>query len=331
MSRAEFGAWLRTRRHELVAGPHAPAALALLGLDDAALSAWIAAPRQAISLPHASPNVFFPRVGVSWYVRHLQERDPGLAHLRVPLTHVNFSDLGWRPYAWWYVDTRGELRRATQFTRSKKRKHVIVASQGPLAALPRRARELDLAAARLARCGTDLAISYVLLTAVVERAAGLTTSGPTTYVPLPLLVEYARMRRADTPNLRWVSGLLAASPGRTIAPDGTLAPASDVPYVLDNPGNIALLAMLGEGEVIGGAKMTSYWPDVEKRVADAGERSGVVIPPPAPRRLPEVDYASAVAPAPELAVELAATGIAYSQGLAVAEHGAFAARYDPFS
>lgn len=334
--RAAFVAWLRDRRAALVAGPDREAALAVLGLDDASLQAWAAAPRQVATLPHASPNVFFPRVGVAWYARHLQRGDPSLLHVRVPLTHVNFSDLGWRPYAWWRLDGRGALRRDTLFTRNKRRKHVVVASQPPLAGVPAGAAGADAGAARMAAHGTDRAISYVLLSATIERAAGLACPGRTVYVPLPLLVGYARAcagRTAERPELRWAAGLLAAGGGRRIAPDGRLAPVADPrdAYVLDNAANLALLALLGEQRVIGGAKMAGYWPEVRERWRAAGDRAGERPAPPEPVQLPAADYAAHVAPSPGLAAELARAGLEYAQGLALAEHGAFAERADPFA
>jgi len=332
--RADFIYWLRRRRADLVTGAERDAAFALLGLDDDNLSRWQAASAQVTSLPHASPNVFFPRVGVAWYARHLQHQDPDLFHLRVVLTHVNFSDLGWRPYAWWYLDGAGDLCRSVQFTRNKKLKHVVVGSQGPLPEVPAGLSGTHAGAARLAREAGDRAVSYMLLMAAEERAAGLTTAGRTVYLPLSLLVEYARTAADGTrPESRWLAALIDAAAGRRITPDGLLTPVVDPRKadVLDNAANIALLALLGEQQVIGGAKMAAYWQEIEQRCRQADAVGGDLPTPPRMLRLPEVSYAECVAPGARLAPQLAAAGIGYSQGMALVEHGRFAERHDPFS
>jgi hypothetical protein len=335
-SRSDFIGWLRRRRGGLVGGPDRDVALSMLGLDDAHLGRWEAGCAQVTSLPHASPNVFFPRVGVAWFARHLQERDPQLLHLRVTLTHVNFSDLGWRPYAWWYVDNDKILRRSTQFTRNKKAKHVVVASQGPLAAVPASTCGVQAEAARLATQASDRSISYMLIMAAEERAAGLAVADRTVYLPLSLLVEYATTladathARADA---RWLAALLASASGRRIAPDGRLAAVEDTRYasVLDNTSNIALLSLLGGQQVIGGAKMAAYWHGVEARCRQAGGDSGVHPATPEMARLPEVKYDAHVAASGPLAAQLAAAEVGYSQGMALVEHERFAERCDPFT
>lgn len=324
--RKHFIAWLREQRHTLVTDPEA---LATLGLDDAGLAAWAGAERVVTTLPHASPNVFFPRVGVAWYARHLQQEDAELHHVRFALTHVNFSDLGWRPYAWWHLDAGGRLQRSTLFTRNKKRKHVVVASQATLRAVPESMIGVDAAAAELARSGTNLAHSYLLAMAAVERAAGLALPGRTVYLPLSLLVAFARSSGAP-----WLRELVGSATGRRLGDDGLLYAVADsrTADVLDNDSNLALLAALGEQGVVGGAKMEAYWPQVLARGRRASAASGVRLPAPALVKLPAgVDYAAHVAPSATLAAALDAAGIGYSQGLAVGEHGAFAARSDPFA
>lgn len=334
--RERFVQWLRGCRHALVAGPSAGEALHTLGLDDAGLARWVAAERVVATLPHASPNVFFPRAGVAWYVRHLQDRDAELFHSRIAVSHVNFSDLSWRPYAWWHVDGAGRLQRSTFFTRNKKRKHVVVASRGPITVIPGSAEGVDKEAARLALAGTDLAMSYLLIMATVEQAAGLALPGRTVCLPLSLLVEYARKVgdaggvRADA---RWLAALVAGATGRRILDDGRLAQVADSREadVFDNPSNIALLAALGEQGVIGGAKMAGYWAEVVERVTAAGTRSGAAVEMPRMMTWPaSIDYESYVAPSPALREQLDAAAISYSQGMALTEHGAFADRMDPF-
>ncbi|MFF4183039.1 hypothetical protein ACFYZ9_07605 [Streptomyces sp. NPDC001691] len=343
-SRGAFVAWLRSARDALVADEGKGRALRALGLDDAGLDAFTDARRVVVSLPHASPNVFFPRVGVSWYVRHLQRADPSAFHLRVALTHVNFSDLGWRPYAWWFLDQRGALARETLFTRNKKAKHVVVAGQPPLSEVPSRAVGADREAARLALHGTDRALSHLLLMSAVERAAGLTVPGRTLYLPLDLLVAFFRdgLAGADPAATRagsdasggWAAALFGLrTRARRLDATGRLVDCDSAgeAFVLDNSSNIALLSLLGCAGVVGGAKMAGYWGEIEERVERAGRLSGVPVPLPELLRLPDgVAYEDVVRPSPGLAAELAAAGIGYSQGMAVAEHGSFAEEADPF-
>lgn len=269
--RAGFAAWLRSRRGRLVTGGGGAGgaeALRALGLDDAGLDAFARAPRVLVSLPHASPNVFFPRVGVSWYVRHLQRADPSAFHLRVALTHVNFSDLGWRPYAWWFLDRDGALARETLFTRDKKAKHVAVAGRPPMRGVPERAVGADREAASLALRGADRALSYLLLMSAVERAAGLAVPGRTLYLPLDLLVAYFRGGPGG-----WPAALFGLRTGaRRLDGTGRLVECerAEEAFVLDNSSNIALLSALGCAGVVGGAKMAGYWGEIEERVAGAG-------------------------------------------------------------
>jgi hypothetical protein len=337
--RVELARWLRAERRALL-GPGAPSAtvaqgLAALGLDDAGLGALAGAPRTTVTLPHASPNVFFPRAGVAWYARSLQAGDPERLHLRVVLTHVNFSDLGWRPYAWWHLDGDGALARASLFTRNKKRKHVVIAGQGPLEEVPATTVGADRAAAELACHAADRALSYMLIMATVERAAGLAVPGRTCYLPLTLLLRFFR-ERATVPDDRggWLAALLAARSGaRAIDASGELADVDDLDAatVFDNATNIALLSALGPEGVVGGAKMEAYWPDVEQRVAQARSRSGVAIAPATVARLPDgIDLAAVVPPSPALDAALDEAGIEHAQGLALSEHGAFAESLDPF-
>ncbi|MFB7664059.1 hypothetical protein ACFC1R_08945 [Kitasatospora sp. NPDC056138] len=339
--RQEFASWLRSKRDEIIADSgdeDFQESLEILGLDDRSLARFATAENVLVSLPHASPNVFFPRVGVSWYVRHLQQADDSAFHLRVVLTHVNFSDLGWRPYAWWYLDTEGALRRETLFTRNKKAKHVVVASQGPLQSVPNSAGNVDRKAARLAKSGINRAISYMLLMATVEESAGLSVSGSTLYVPLNLVVEFFRDRRlgpGSDSHQRWADALLESSPqARSLSPSGELA-ASEAPgtaFVLDNSSNIALLSLLSCTGIVGGAKMAGYWHEVGDRVTAADRAAAIAVALPSLVRLPDgIDYLRPVPPSPRLARELEAAGIGYSQGMALAEHGRFAERIDPFN
>ena len=337
--RSQFCAWLRHRRHDLLATDDVTlraSLLTVLGLDDASLRAFRDARDVVVTLPHASPNVFFPRVYNGWYARHLQARDPSVFHLRVVLTHTNFSDLNWRPYAWWYVDAAGRLGRLTLFTRNKKRKHVVVASQGPVTdEVPHAARAADREALEGARHAANRASSYLLMSARTERHAGLAVDGRTMYLPLDLLIAFAAGCRGtlDGPERRWLDALFHGATGRRVAPGGELRDAAgEAPFILDNSSNLSMLSLLGRVSVVGGAVMGGYWDEVTARVTAVNRRAGVALPAPGLLRRPAAnDGAPAVLPSPGLAESLKDCGIGYSQGMAVAEHGAFARTTDPFA
>ncbi|AZM53080.1 hypothetical protein DMA15_11135 [Streptomyces sp. WAC 01529] len=335
--------YVRRRRSTLLHPQAPPAAvseaLALLGLDDASLARWSASGPALVSLPHASPNVFDPRMRVCWYAAAAQRRAPrAVHHLRVVLTHVNFSDLGWRPYAWWYLGEDGNVRGHRQFSRNKRRKHVTVASQPAMDAVPEAAAGADLAASRVARWGADLAVSYMLITAVVERAAGMVTApAATTYFPLPWLVSFVREHAAGAASVpdealtSWCARLTEQAHGRRTGPDGTLleCPAQQA-TVFDNYSNLAALSLLGAPQVLGGAKMAGYWPHVEELLDVLRPAAPADVRDPRVALVPQGDPGRFVGPTPETAAQLERHGVPYSQGLAVAEHGNFAERRDPF-
>lgn len=333
-TRAAFIDYVRARRTSLFRPGVPDDVLALAGLDDAALERWAASPRVLVTLPHASPNVFDPRTRVGWYAGRLQARDPGVHHVRAVLTHVNFSDLGWRPYGWWYLDGDHQVCCARQFTRNKKRKHVVVSSRPPLEGVPEGMTGTDADAARAAAWGADLALSYLLVGAVTERAAGMVSGGAATYLPLTLFVGFARERAAAggaDPLTRWCRALLADAGGRRLDASGELEDCDPFKAeVLDNDSDLTLLALTGSPVVAGGAKMAGYWPQIDALAARLSPDAPADCPPPRLLVVPDADLLAAAGPSPDVAAQLAAQGVPYSQGLAVAEHGAFAARSDPF-
>jgi hypothetical protein len=299
----------------------------VLGHDQATLARLRQATRFVVTFPHASPNVFFPRALTAWSARELQRQDADVFHLRIVLTHTNFSDLRWRPYAWWVIDGLGRLCRMPIFSRNKKRKHVVVASQPPLdctdySALTGHDRE----AGQLAERTRDLSGSFMALTASVERACGFVAAGRTSYVALNDLLV-ALLRAADGMPVRtaeWLHRLVAGSSGRRVlGSDGTLqlAGADEVPFVLGNAENLALLALLPDVTVIGGAKMQTYWPQIVDLARCGRERQGAALTTPRLRLRDEAAAERLWPPTPSLMNELAAAGIGYSQGMALALHG----------
>ncbi|MGW2861805.1 hypothetical protein, partial [Streptomyces sp. NPDC001205] len=175
-------------------------------------------------------------------------------------------------------------------------------------------------------------------------APGPPAPGRTLYLPLDLLVAFFRdgLAGADPAATRagsdasggWAAALFGLrTRARRLDATGRLVDCDSAgeAFVLDNSSNIALLSLLGCAGVVGGAKMAGYWGEIEERVERAGRLSGVPVPLPELLRLPDgVAYEDVVRPSPGLAAELAAAGIGYSQGMAVAEHGSFAEEADPF-
>lgn len=297
----------------------------LFGWDIATANSFLSASRLIVTLPHASPNVFFPRVAASWYARHLQCDDGKAFHLRIVLSHTNFSDLGWRPYAWWYLDNRQQVRKVNLFTRNKKKKHVTIISQPPLSelALPDMENHLLAAYSMSTQC-INRAWSYVALMASTERAAGLSLAQRTMYITLDQLLF-----AISQSELSGLSSLLQRINARSLCPLGELQPTTpgEPSLVYDNSMNIALISTLGTDGIIGGAKMLNYWSGVAscERSLATGYRPMKVLLIPEDNQVVEK-----VMPSQGVSKQLVQLGIPYSQGLALSEHGRFAELYSPF-
>lgn len=324
-TKRDFIAWLRTHRAELCSEEtESAAAMELLGLDDATLAAWEESSSTVLTTPHASPNVFGQRIRVGWAASSVQRIAHEVHHVRVVLTHTNMSDLGWRPYAWWTLDHNLDLQVTRIFSRNKKRKHTVPCALPSLKLDPATFHGVDAEAAKHARWGRDLATSLILVMATIEREAGLAIPGRTSYVPLNLVMRYIRQRSSLD---RSFDRLLRQGTGRALAADGQLVPAeTHDALIYDNPTNLASLAVLGDATMLGGSKMMSYWADVDRA-------SNSLIPglrPVRPFVVPEIDLDVCLKTTPTLMREIAKAGIDYSQGMALAEHGAFALEDSPF-
>lgn len=321
----DFITWLRAHRTELCSeGTESAAAMELLGLDNVTLSAWEDSSSTLLTTPHASPNVFGQRIRVGWAASSVQRIAQEVHHVRVVLTHTNMSDLGWRPYAWWTLDNNLDLQVTRIFSRNKKRKHTVPCALPSLKLDSATFHGVDAQAAKHARWGRDLATSLILMMATTEREAGLAIPGRTSYVPLDFVMQYIRQRS----NLdQSFDRLLGQGAGRGLAADGRLVPAeTHDALIYDNPTNLASLAVLGDAMMLGGAKMMSYWADVD------GASNSLI---PGMRRVrpfvvPEIDVDAHLKTTPTLMREIAKAGIDYSQGMALAEHGAFALEDSPF-
>lgn len=297
----------------------------LFGWNKPTIDNFLNASNIIVTLPHASPNVFFPRVSASWYARHLQQKNERTFHLRIVLSHTNFSDLGWRPYAWWYLDRNQKIRKEVFFTRNKKKKHITVLSQPPLGELPQMNMEAHhrLAYSLATQC-TNRAWSYVSIMASTERAAGLSITDYTLYITLDQLLS--AITKTACPK---VYSLLQQTKGRALNPKGELVSSSqnEAPLVYDNPMNIALISTLGVTGIVGGKKMLSYWPEVaERELAMATGYTPMEI-----FLIPDNDgVTECLPPSQAVSEQLALLGIPYSQEIALSEYGRFAETYAPF-
>lgn len=316
---------ISAHRSELPDSPVGHELADILGHSQAALERLGNGGRILLTLPHASPNVFFPRARVGWHAAELQGTESDTIHLRVVLTHTNFSDLGWRPYAWWILDQEANLRRVSMFTRNKKQSHATIASQNGCSTFPDMLTGHDRRAARMAALATDRAWCYINLMASIERSCGFSATSRTIYVRLEWLVEAALEVAGDlTSTGVWMRALLELADGaRVIGAGGRLraATSGETPFVYSNAINLAVLAALPSAEVLGGKKMESYWPEVQARIGQAARNSKS--PAPLLKRLlvPEQAREEGAPPSPRLRRQLSEAGIQYSQGMALSLHG----------
>ncbi|SBS39137.1 hypothetical protein MSP8887_03676 [Marinomonas spartinae] len=302
----------------------------LFGLDSKTVEQFLTASRLIVTLPHASPNIFFPKVSASWYARHLQKYDDSVFHLRVVLSHNNFGDLGWRPYAWWYLDKNKIVRKASLFTRNKKKKHVTVLSQPPIEKIDAiDMSEFDRSLSFLASGCINRAWSYITIMASIERAAGLSLENKTLYITFDQLIMAIRQCKESSITQK-INQFLSTRQARCLSSSGELQPcdySSNSTILYDNPTNIALLSILGVEGVVGGQKMKNYWPEV----AFCEEALGTQKSPMRVLLIPEGNQISQrVGPSSDILNQLSEHGIPYSQGIALSEHGSFAKFLDPF-
>jgi hypothetical protein len=311
-------------RHKSIEGGFSK--LDIYGWSKEAISNFCSADEIIVTLPHASPNIFFPRVLPNWYAKK-NYMTKNIVHLRIVLDHTNFGDLGWRPYRWWYLDKDKCLKSHSMFTRNKKKKHVIVSSQKSLSASDNFA--LTDYGNWLPLDADNLAESYIGMMARDETKAGLVIKDRTLYIPLSIAIKsIAAVIKQDSTIQRtmWLRNLFHMADWRCIGSDKKLHDSLNIneQTVMDNYSMIAALGSLGNVSIIGGNKMQDYWKEVINRSHQAdivGNGmpftptpvncfSGIQLTPPFPSKI--------------VMDQLTKEGINYSQGLAISEHGAFA-------
>lgn len=299
----------------------------IFGWTDQAERNFRHAERILVTLPHASPNVFFPRAMPHWHATRRSNEHDGI-HLRIVLDHINFSDLGWRPYSWWYLDSGGALSDLRLFTRNKKKKHVAVCSRPPLP--PEKLQWPRGYSDWLPRDARNLSDSFIGVMACDEAMAGLRPKDRLVYVNLSDVVAILRRiaeRLGGGGRRSWLQSLFSHAEGRIVGASGSLEPCEE-PWrasIIDNASMIAALGALGNVEIIGGRKMLGYWGDVLSKAATATHACGVTAPLPVPIDFSELrPRLEPPRPSERLRKQLYDAGIGYSQGLAVAEHGAYA-------
>jgi len=311
-----FSDWLWSNRNRYSSSQEA---LDLLGLRERELSLLANSNvRAVITLPHASPNLFMSRLHTVCRASELVRSGNADLHIRVVLTHTNMSDLRWRPYAWWYLDLAGNVRRKTIFTRNKRRKHVSVMSLPPLDVSLNDAREPVAGAALIARNAPNLAFSYMIAMAYIERAANLHHGVPTLYLPLDLLVEFVL---SNEYKLGCIGQALQENVEyRTLNALGEVVIGNaQQAVILDHISNMRLLGTLSPATVLGGMKTERYWPHVIESSTKLGTCQGWFGIPPMEIVEPFNELSVPYQPSGKVVSQLKDLKIEYSLALALAD------------
>ncbi|MDC9604102.1 hypothetical protein [Xenorhabdus griffiniae] len=295
----------------------------LLGWNKITLRRFLCAKKIFVTLPHASPNIFFPRAGVSKFVTDKQKEDYEIFHLRVVLTHTNFSDLGWRPYAWWYLNEEGILIKKSIFSRNKKKKHYIIASQSPLLLDKQCYPHFLEQGAQLAQCADNLALSYLILQAFQEQLSGFTLADRTLYLPLDILILLMQTLARQQPDVHpWLLNLLTHAQSRKLN-EYQLENTHrwENAYIYDNYTNISLLFPLAPTAIVGGIKMQRYWSDIIDNAIRMNEKSTISCPIPQCLTFPQrQEYLLPYLPKQETLRQIQASDVEYSLAMAITEH-----------
>lgn len=297
-----------------------------LGASREILNEFLASDDIYITLPHASMNIFFPRAGVSRYVYELQNINKKAFHLRLFLTHTNFSDLNWRPYAWWFINS-GKIEKFTFFTRNKKKKHTIVHSLNP--------GEVNAAHSitpfrnefEVSMTFQNISLSFMFLTAFQEINSGFSHKGRTLYIPLDAYISFIIQKaKSDTMYFEVLNEFIRNADCRKIAGE-ELTSTHDwqEAFIFDNVTNISLLNFLRPTAFVGGAKMNNYWHQVvDKWNLSMQNNNGTDYI--APENI-EIPFNSACldmyGPSENIASELKKYNIPYSLTMAIQEHDLF--------
>ncbi|WP_370606410.1 hypothetical protein [Pantoea ananatis] len=300
--------------------------LETLGVTPSAINEFITSEDIYITLPHASMNVFFPRAGVSRYVYDLQNSNKNAFHLRFFLTHTNFSDLNWRPYAWWF-NNGGKIDKLTFFTRNKKKKHNIVYSLKPnemhSASVDRRLRHDFDTSMKFKR----ISLSFIYMTAVQEVNSGFAHKGRTLYLPLDAFVAFIiNQAKNDVISFNFLEAFLSQAQCRRLnGEELTFTSEWRDAFIFDNFTNIALLNFFQPAAFVGGEKMDNYWHQViEKWKMALPNQSEVEFALPTNLVMPAVqEYIYPYKPSSDIAEQLIKNNIPYSLTMAIQEHDLF--------
>lgn len=316
----QFVNFLQEKMHEWYLIKRNQELRSVLGVDDSSLQSLLSATNTYLTFPHASPNVFGSRNLPTLRAARLVKTDDSAHHVRVVLTHNNFSDLGWRPYAYWYLGADRLIRERRYATRGRAYKHRAVESLSLSSAEDlEKSRIEEIEAQNFRRTGKNLAAAFIAGQAYLERLAGLNVAQSVTYIPLPILTEFVRkISTAGDDMGSAFSRMVSEATGRRIDTSGHLveAPAARS-YIFDNYTNIASSVLFRSPVIIGGQKMSHYWKNVEEAVKSAWGSE---------RQLEFVDVSNDIRPAclwpaSDVLNQLNAIGIDFSLSMSVAEYG----------
>lgn len=300
--------------------------LETLGSTESALNEFVKSDEIFITLPHASMNIFFPRADVSRYVFGLQDNKKEAFHLRVFLTHTNFSDLNWRPYAWWFINGE-KLDKVTFFTRNKKKKHNIVYSLKP--------KEIDFTSVdsdlrtelETSMKFKNISLSFIYMTAFQEVNSGFAHKGRTLYVPLDAFISFV-IYQAKNDNLYFnflKDFFVQAQCRKLISEELHVTNEWQNAFIFDNFTNIALLNFFQPTAFVGGLKMDNYWDQVKEKWSTAfPNHLQPEFPIPTNMVMPAASkYIEPYQPSSEISEQLINSNIPYSLTMAIQEHGLF--------
>lgn len=245
-----------------------PSLSAELGVDQISLAHLSESDTIYVTLPHSSPNIFGKRNLPAVSASEFTAKESSAHHLRIFLTHNNFSDLGWRPYSMWYITNDRKVDEFRYVTRGKKYKHRCVESLKyiPFDDIDKSLGPTELEIEEFRRLGMNMAASFICGVAKEESLFGINIKKRTTYVPLPILTSFV-LEKLHGGEHDYLESMLVDSIYKKINKLGILEECGiDEAYIFDNYTNIAITSIFNNTIVIGGSKMKSYWENVEKLI-----------------------------------------------------------------
>jgi hypothetical protein len=293
--------------------------------------------------PHASMNIFFPKIGSIWLQNILQTKFEHISksfHLRTHITHNNISDLGWRPYAWWYICNQYRIHKSIIISRNKKQKHRIVYSLPTPTIDTTLLNDIDTKGISLATHAKNYAYYSIIYSSYIETCAGFNQPNRTMYVPLDLLHKFFQeINRGEDGGYSITRQLLNGihkkiTKKRRIGDNGELYLINSEHFnstnffTLSNTGNFLIIYLLAIDAIIGGKKMSSYLKDINQFADLVEADTGIALQRPVFIEVPALPYEKALPPSKDIQQQLKELSIPYSLSMAVYEYGSCAEKFN---